>query len=371
MRCDLLDYELPEDRIARRPADARDASRLLVVSPSDATPEGHPVEHRHVFDLPELLSPGALVIVNDTRVIPARLLGHKVGTGGNVELLLVRPRPTPDAPAGTAGFFAMGRSSKPLRAGTEITFAEGALTARIEGREESVDGRNEGLFLVTLRAREGDVQAAVERIGHMPLPPYMRRADDDTDRERYQTVFARVPGAIAAPTAGLHLSTEVLRRLEERGIERAAVTLHVGLGTFQPVTVDDLDRHPMHSETYFVPESTRDAIARARERGAPVIAIGTTVVRALESAADTERPGHVRAISGDTRLLIQPGYSFRVVDRLLTNFHLPRSTLLALVYAFAGMARVRRAYDIAIAEGYRFYSYGDAMLLERAPAESV
>ncbi len=376
MRCDLLDYHLPEDRIARRPAEVRDAARLLVVDPTEAGV----VAHRHVHELADLLPRGALVIVNDTRVVPARLLGNKVGTGGQVELLLVRPRadertasdaldaggsPDAAAPASTARFFAMGRASKPLRAGAEVTFGDGALTALVEGRDEEEGG----LFAVTLRARDGDVQRAIESVGHMPLPPYLRRADDASDRERYQTVYARVPGAIAAPTAGLHLSHALLARLAERDIERAAVTLHVGLGTFQPVTVADLDEHPMHTEAFVVPEETRLAVARARERGAPVVAIGTTAVRALESAADPENVGHVRATSGDTRLLIQPGFPFRVVDVLLTNFHLPRSTLLALVYAFGGVERVRRAYEIAVETGYRFYSYGDAMLLRREPGD--
>lgn len=374
MRCDLLDYDLPDDLIARRPAEVRDAARLLVVDPAVAGV----VAHHHVRELAELLPRGALLIVNDTRVVPARLLGKKAETGGNVELLLVRPRPhEPGAPAerdaggaGGAGdavgsearFFAMGRSSKPLRPGAVLTFGDGALTATIDGREEAT-----GLFAVTLRARDGDVGRALDRVGHTPLPPYLRRADDEADRERYQTVFARVPGAIAAPTAGLHLSHALLERLADRDIERAAITLHVGLGTFQPVTVSDLDDHPMHSETFVVPDETRAAITRARERGAPVVAVGTTVVRALESAADLDRPGHVLATGGETRLLIQPGFTFRVVDVLVTNFHLPRSTLLALVQAFGGVAQVRRAYEIAIAERYRFYSYGDAMLLRREP----
>ncbi len=362
MRCELLDYVLPEDLIARRPTAARDGARLLVVTPEGATGEGHPPAHRQVLDLPELLPAEALVVVNDTRVVPARLLGKKTGTGGAVELLLVRPRPVEGASPAEAGFFAMGRSSKPLRAGAEVAFGDGALTATIEGRDEA-----SGLLAITLRAGGGDVQAAIERTGHVPLPPYMRRADDEADRERYQTVFARVPGAIAAPTAGLHLSQPLLDRLAARGIEIASVTLHVGLGTFQPVAVDDLDQHPMHAEPYVVPASTRDAIARARQRGAAVVAVGTTVVRTLESAADPARPGHVLEAAGETRLLIQPGYAFRVVDRLLTNFHLPRSTLLALVFAFAGMERARRAYATAIASGYRFYSYGDAMLLRRDP----
>ena len=208
------------------------------------------------------------------------------------------------------------------------------------------------------------IDAAVEAAGHMPLPPYLHRADEDSDRERYQTVFARVKGAVAAPTAGLHLSQALLDRLENKGVERASVTLHVGLGTFQPVTADDLDDHPMHSELYEIPEATALAIEAARARGAPVLAIGTTVVRALESAADRARPGSVHAGAGETRILIQPGYSFAVVDQLLTNFHLPQSTLLALVSAFAGRERVLDAYRSAVQNGYRFFSYGDAMLIQ-------
>lgn len=369
MRCDLLDYDLPDDLIARRPAEVRDAARLLVVDPAAVGV----VAHHHVRELAELLPRGALLIVNDTRVVPARLLGKKAETGGNVELLLVRPRvgePAPrvvdesagSEPGSVARFFAMGRSSKPLRPGAVLTFGDGALTATIDGREEAT-----GLFAVTLRARDGDVERALDRVGHTPLPPYLRRADDEADRERYQTVFARVPGAIAAPTAGLHLSHALLDHLAEREIQRAAITLHVGLGTFQPVTVSDLNDHPMHAETFAVPDETREAITQARARGAPVVAVGTTVVRALESAADPERPGHVLATGGETRLLIQPGFVFRVVDALVTNFHLPRSTLLALVQAFGGTGQVRRAYEIAIAERYRFYSYGDAMLLRREP----
>jgi len=199
----------------------------------------------------------------------------------------------------------------------------------------------------------------------VPLPPYIHRADAKSDRTRYQTVYAREPGAVAAPTAGLHLTDALLERMSRRGIEVARVTLHVGLGTFQPVTVDDLDDHPMHTEAYRVPPETADAVRRARERGAEVIAIGTTSVRALESAKDPEREGYVLAREGETRLLIQPGYRFSVVDRLLTNFHLPQSTLLALVSAFAGLTRVLESYRVAVEERYRFYSYGDAMLLRR------
>ena len=209
------------------------------------------------------------------------------------------------------------------------------------------------------------IDTAIRACGHVPLPPYIKREDEDDDAERYQTVYARHDGAVAAPTAGLHLTNAILGRLAVRGCDVASVTLHVGLGTFQPVTVEDLDVHPMHSEHYVVSQSTADAVARARGRGAPVVAIGTTTVRALESAADAERPGCVVAATGETRLLVQPGYDWRVVDGLLTNFHLPRSTLLALVSAFGGTERILGAYRLAVAERYRFFSYGDAMLLWR------
>jgi S-adenosylmethionine:tRNA ribosyltransferase-isomerase len=210
------------------------------------------------------------------------------------------------------------------------------------------------------------VEDAIRALGHVPLPPYIKRDDQSDDAERYQTVFARVDGAVAAPTAGLHVTRALLGRLAVRECDVAMVTLHVGLGTFQPVTVEDLDQHAMHSERFDVTRNTARAVARARERGAPVVAVGTTVVRALESAADPERPGFVRPMTGDTRLLIQPGYAFRVVDLLLTNFHLPRSTLLAMVCAFGGTERVLAAYRAAVEQGFRFYSYGDAMLLDRA-----
>lgn len=357
MRTDLLDYDLPPELIAARPPEERDGARLCVVDMARASYE---VEHRSVRDLPDLLPPGALLVVNDTRVLPARLFGKKRGSGGKVELLLVRR-------SGGDRWVAMGRASKPLRAGAVVeVHGDGPvlLLATIESRDEET-----GLLRLTLSSPSGrDVAEVIEGIGHIPLPPYLRRDDDASDRARYQTVFARVPGAVAAPTAGLHLSEALLERLAARGVEQASVTLHVGLGTFQPVTADDLDAHRMHEEAYEVPPSTVEAIARARDRGSPVVAVGTTVVRALESAADPERLGFVLPKSGETRLLIQPGYVFRVVDALLTNFHLPRSTLLSLVFAFAGRARVLAAYQAAIDARYRFYSYGDAMFLGRRGA---
>ncbi len=350
----LLDYALPPELIASRPPEQRDGARLLVV-------EDGALSHRAVRDLDQLLPPGALIVVNDTRVVPARLLGRKADSGGKVEILLTRrigPGPR---------WLALGRASKPMRDGSRILFDgdDGiGLVAEIVGH--AGEG---GVLEVVLTARgTSDVDAAIEAVGHVPLPPYMHRPDEREDRERYQTVFAKTPGAVAAPTAGLHLSEALLDRIRARGVAVATVTLHVGLGTFQPVSVEDLDDHPMHAEVFSVPEETVRAVSDARARGASVVAIGTTSVRALESAADAQREGHVVAKEGETRLLIQPGYRFRVVDQLLTNFHLPQSTLLALVAAFAGRERVLEAYALAIRERSRFYSYGDAMLLRARTA---
>lgn len=360
MRRELFEYQLPPELIADRPAAERDGARLLVVG------RGAP-EHAAISGLDRLIPRGALLVVNDTRVVPARLLGHKVGTGGKVEIFLVRRLGQPGA---TERWEALGRASKPLREGMEIEFGPdhpSRLCARIIGARAA--GAEDGLLEVALHSPTGaSVVDAVAALGHVPLPPYLRRGDDTADRERYQTVFARAPGAVAAPTAGLHLSERLLQRLAGAGIERADITLHVGLGTFQPVSAEDLDDHPMHAEAFEIPEATASAVARARARGAPIVAVGTTVVRALESAADLERVGLVRPMIGETRLLIQPGYRFRVIDRLLTNFHLPQSTLLALVSAFAGRERVLRAYRAAIEARYRFYSYGDAMLVAREEA---
>ena len=369
MRRELFDFHLPPDRIATHPSAARDGARLLVLDPAHDT-----LEHSAVADLDDRVAPGTLLIVNDTRVVPARLLGVKETSGGRVEILLVRRLGEASIVEGNRSIAAerwraMGRSSKPLRPGARIAFRAraadadaGSVVLRAQIEQRSTD---DGLLDVLLFTPDASsIDAALEAAGHMPLPPYLRRADEDEDRERYQTVFARVRGAVAAPTAGLHLSQALLDRLENKGILRASVTLHVGLGTFQPVTVEDLDDHPMHSEVYEIPEATALAIESARARGAPVLAIGTTVVRALESAADPGRPGCVRAGASETRILLQPGCGFAVVDQLLTNFHLPQSTLLALVSAFAGRERVLDAYRSAVENGYRFFSYGDAMLIQ-------
>jgi S-adenosylmethionine:tRNA ribosyltransferase-isomerase len=369
MRVDTFFYELPSDLVAQHPAPERDAARLMVVPPGRGTPE-----HRRVYDLPDLVKTGSLLVVNDTRVIPARLLGRK-RTGGGVECLLVRRTGTREIETG-AGEVRVGEVWRALGKGLGALERGASVEVRARDAPEQsapvlmvtlLDRSNEeGLLEVLLWAPSGaDVRDLLETCGHVPLPPYIKRSDVAQDAARYQTVYAREDGAVAAPTAGLHLTHAILERLASKGCEVAALTLHVGLGTFQPVQAADLDEHPMQREAFMVPEATVEAVRRARARGAPVIAVGTTSARALESAADPDRPGDVRARTGETGLLIQPGHPWRVVDVLLTNFHQPRSTLMALVCAFAGTDRVLDAYRTAVRERYRFFSYGDAMLLWR------
>jgi S-adenosylmethionine:tRNA ribosyltransferase-isomerase len=332
-----FDYELPPERIAQRPA-PRGESRLLVLDR-----EG-PERHRRVSDLPELLRAGDLLVLNDTRVIPARLFGRRPG-GGQVEILLT-------GRVNDQEWDALVRPGRRARPGTILAVDE-ELTAEVTEKEEN--GRHR------LRFSE-PIEPHLDRLGHMPLPPYIQRADEAEDRERYQTVWARQPGAVAAPTAGLHFTQEILDALAAAGIATAHVTLHVGLGTFKPVSAERIEDHQMESERWELSEETAEAIRRTRERGGRVVAVGTTVVRTLESAA---LAGEIRAGSGATRLFITPGFRFQAVDVLLTNFHLPKSTLLMLVSAFAGRERVLAAYEDAVREEYRFYSYGDAMLVER------
>lgn len=350
MRTALLDYELPEELIAIRPPERRDAGRLLVLEPSA-------IQHRLLADFPELLPPGALLVLNDTRVFRARLVGTRPG-GGRAELLLLRRLGTPGR---VERWTALGKPAKRLRDDALLAFGE--LRARVAARLPT------GELEVELEAPDA-VEAAVERVGRIPIPPYLGREDEPDDAIRYQTVFARQTGSVAAPTAGLHLTPELIARAVARGVEIAHATLHVGPGTFKPVSAEDLDQHEMHAEEVHVSDELVDAVARARARGAKVVAVGTTVVRALESARDPERQGQVRPLRSETRLLIQPGYAFGVVDALLTNFHMPRSTLLALVAAFAGLEPTRRAYREAVRERYRFLSYGDAMWIPaRAKSE--
>ncbi len=335
----FLDYELPEHLIAQEPAAQRDRSRLLVLRRDTGT-----IAH-HVFrDLPELLAPGDLLVLNDTRVLPARLIGRRV-TGGKWEGLFLGV-----APDGTWEMLCQSRGK--LRSGETVVTEPGGLR----------------LTMVCQRAghwfarpdADGDPTELLEKHGRVPLPPYIRKGEArDEDRQRYQTVYAQHAGAVAAPTAGLHFTPEVFAALDQRGVERASVTLHVGLGTFQPIK-GDIGEHHMHREWGRLPGETARAIVRCKDRGRRVVAVGTTSVRVLETVAAT---GDIREWSGETELFIRPPYEFRCVDALVTNFHLPRSTLLLLVAAFAGEERIREAYRVAVEQGYRFYSYGDAMLI--------
>ncbi|MEO5346651.1 MAG: tRNA preQ1(34) S-adenosylmethionine ribosyltransferase-isomerase QueA [Magnetococcus sp. YQC-9] len=337
--CDF-DYHLPESHIAQRPVSPRDAARLLV-----SRPEG--IEDASFCELSRWLRAGDLLLLNDTRVIPARLYGRK-STGARVEILLSRPLPD-----GTGVWEALIRANRPVRMGGEIEIGEGFL-ARVEGRDE-------GCFRVRLLTDDGDVERALQRHGELPLPPYITASDPQENTERYQTVFAAQPGAVAAPTAGLHFTPELLQSLQDLGVGIAKATLHVGLGTFQPVRHENLAEHRMHREFFTLSREVADRVNDTRQAGGRVVAVGTTVTRLLESAAD--ETGRLRAMQGDTSLFILPGYRFRVVDGMITNFHLPKSTLLMLIAAFVGKGRQERDYAHAIASGYRFYSYGDANLL--------
>lgn len=338
-----LDFDLPDELIAQEPPAERDAARLLVLSRSSGE-----IEHRRVLDLPELLAP-SLLVVNDTRVLPARLFATKP-TGGRVEILLLERT---SAPGSRETWSAIARGTKSLRAGMRLVIAPGF--------DAEVLALREGGELELSLAAEPSVREALAAHGHVPLPPYIRRADDASDAERYQTVFAKDEGSVAAPTAGLHFSERLLAALEGAGHRIARVTLHVGPGTFAPLRAERLDEHVMHEERWEISPETARAIAGARAEGRPVIAIGTTVVRTLESACDEH--GVVRAGAGRTRIFIHPPYTFRAIDALFTNFHLPRSTLLALVMAFGGVEPARRAYREAVEQRYRFFSYGDAMLI--------
>lgn len=342
MQTSDFDYRLPPELIAQYPLAERSASRLLAL---DGATGGY--EDRMVRDLPDLLAPGDLLVFNDTRVIPARLHATKPA-GGRVELLIERLR-------GERRALVHARASKPLR--------EGQVLAVDGGGALGVKGREEPLYLV--ESIDEPLLELLRRSGHVPLPPYIRRADDSADRERYQSVFARVPGAVAAPTASLHFDRPLLAALARRGVETAKVTLHVGAGTFQPVRGEDPRAHRLHSEWCEVPEAAVAAVRSAQARGGRIVAVGTTVVRSLEAAAATGEPV---PFSGETGIYILPGYRFRLVDALVTNFHLPRSTLLMLVCAAGGRDRVLAAYRHAVASGYRFYSYGDAMLVNVDPA---
>ncbi len=344
-----FDFHLPPERIATRPATPRDSARLLHVTATGLADHG-------VRDLPALLSPGDVLVFNDTRVLPARLNGRRGAARVSVTLLR-RLTPGPD---GEEVWRALAKPARKLRPGDLFEVAAD-LHATVRAREE------DGAVVLAFHQQGAPFAAALEAHGHMPLPPYMGREDDGRDREDYQTVFARTPGAVAAPTAGLHFTPALLAALAARSVRTASVTLHVGAGTFLPVKTERAADHPIHSEWGQVPPETVAAVADTRARGGRVVAVGTTALRLLETAADGG--GGIVPFHGDTDIFILPGYRFQVVDRLLTNFHLPRSTLFMLVCAFRGVTPMRAAYAHAIAAGYRFYSYGDACLLERGPVD--
>jgi len=364
MRLDELDYHLPREQIAQRPLDRREASRLLQLDRHSGA-----IEDRQFTEFPSLLRGDELLVLNNARVIPARLFGRRAGIHsqppsrttrsehltGRVEVFLTRQ-------VDSETWEALVRPGRKMQTGERVLFGEGELEAEIIARGQ--------LGLRTLRFATHDsysISQHLERLGHVPLPPYIERADESSDRERYQTVFAKHPGAIAAPTAGLHFSFEILERIRARGVEICELTLDVGLGTFQPIHSETLEGHEMHSESYEIPIETAERIQAANEAGRPILAVGTTVVRALEAAAlraaQSGSANLVLAGRADARLFIIPGFQFRAVDALLTNSHLPRSTLLALVCAFAGRENVLAAYNHAVQAGYRFYSYGDCMFI--------
>lgn len=340
-----FDYDLPSDLIAQYPAKERTASRLLHV---DKLSREH---DRQFTDILSLLLPGDLLVFNDTQVIKARLYGMKP-TGGKVEVLVERI-------VGRSKALAHVKSSKTPKPGTTLRLADTV--------NATVGQRRDDLFELEF---EGDVLDILQEHGHVPLPPYIDHAAQADDESRYQTVYARHPGAVAAPTAGLHFDDRLLEKLHHMGVDQAFVTLHVGAGTFQPVRGNDLAKHVMHNEWYTVPEATVQAIARAKSEGGRVVCVGTTSVRALESAAQ-DNAGSLAAHQGDTRLFIRPGYQWQVVDAMITNFHLPQSTLLMLVAAFIGMDTMKHAYQHAIQQRYRFFSYGDAMFLEKGSQHAI
>ena len=362
MKVSDFDFHLPPELIAQTPA-PRGESRLLVLDRATSA-----VRHAHVRDLPALLSPGDLLVLNDTRVFPARLLGHRVPSGGAVECLLLSREPAvgsgsrvpdPEPRHGVQLWSALMHPGQKLKPGARVKFEGEAGVLFGEILERQFFGRR----LIRLWTEdERDIDAVIDAIGHIPLPPYIHRPDDASDRERYQTIFASARGSVAAPTAGLHFDAALLDALDRRGVARTAITLHVGYGTFKPVRVEDVEAHSVDPEPYFINDASANAINRAMAEGRRVVAVGTTTTRALEDAASRAASG-VPAGPGTASLFIHPGYEFRVISGLLTNFHLPRSSLLMLVSAFAGRERTLDAYREAVAQQYRFYSYGDAMLV--------
>ena len=333
-------YDLPKELIAQDPLEDRSSSRLMVLGKKSGE-----VSHHHFRDILDYLRPGDCLVINNTRVIPARLIGTKKETGAHVEILLLRRKKDNI-------WETLVKPGKKLRPGAEVTFGDGSLTATIldvvEGGDRLVQFHYDGIF-----------EEVLDRLGEMPLPPYIKHKLKD--RDRYNTVYAKFDGSAAAPTAGLHFTKELLEEVKEKGVNIAQVTLHVGLGTFRPVKVDDVRQHEMHTEWYRVTQETADLINQTKENGGRIIAVGTTSVRTLETVADED--GHMKAQEGDTSIFIYPGYKWKVVDGLITNFHLPESTLIMLVSSFAGREHVLAAYKEAVKERYRFFSFGDAMYI--------
>lgn len=343
MRTQDFDFYLPSELIAQYPAEKRSGSRLLHLDGQSGN-----LTDSNFVALTQWLNPNDLIVFNDTRVIKARLFGHKV-TGGAIEVMIERALNDHEA-------LAQVRASRAPKAGAKLI---------LEGNVEAVViGRDDDLFHLRF-LNDAPIYDLLEQYGHLPLPPYIAHAAESEDESRYQTVYAKHAGAVAAPTAGLHFDEAMLANIQAMGVMTAYITLHVGAGTFQPVKVDEISAHKMHSERYHIPEATLALIAQTKQKGGRVLAVGTTALRALESAAQT---GVLKAGNAETNIFITPGYQFRVVDRLLTNFHLPKSTLMMLVSAFAGHAHIMRAYQHAVQQQYRFFSYGDAMLIERGSA---
>jgi len=357
MKIELFDYELPKELIAQTPAEARDASRLLVVhrdvGRDKDCPSGGP-EHRHFSDLPEYLRAGDVLVINDSKVIKARLIGVKEETGARIEVFLVRKRR--QANHFTEDWEALVRPAKRVRRGQRVKFADD-FYCEIVG-ETKGGGRVARFFF------KGNFDENIDRLGKMPLPPYIHRDADAGDDERYQTVYAAAPGSLAAPTAGLHFTPELLEKLRAKGVIIAPVTLHVGLGTFRPVTAENIEDHDMHTEYYSISDESAEKINAAKKEGRRVVCVGTTSARTLEGAAAKQSGDGVPSGEGETNIFIYPKYEFHIADAIITNFHLPKSTLLMLVSAFAGRERMLDVYAEAIREEYRFFSYGDAMLIE-------
>lgn len=333
-------YYLPEDRIAQTPLQKRDSSKLMVLNRAN-----HSISHNHFHDLVDILSPGDLLLLNNSRVLPARLYGNKIGTGGKMEFLLLEQK-------SSDCWEILVHPGKKARPGAQFSFGDGLLKAEIL---EILEGGNR----LARFFWDGNFYDVLEKIGNMPLPHYITA--ELKDKERYQTVYSKTPGSAAAPTAGLHFTQEMLAQLKEKGVNIAYVTLHVGLGTFRPVKEDDIKNHKMHSEHYYLPEETADLINKTKQNGGRVIAVGTTSCRTLESVA--AKHGKIIPDEGYTDIFIYPGYKFNVLDGLITNFHLPESTLIMLVSAFAGYELTMEAYKTAVEENYRFYSFGDAMFI--------